>query len=88
MFSLEMFRGGMGGRMERDFGSSDMALNRGFGDSFGRMGMISVKPKISWWITVCYKYLTLSREGRSKLGCPLFSTRVSPVYPKNKSRLP
>ncbi|XP_019389156.1 PREDICTED: myelin expression factor 2 isoform X6 [Crocodylus porosus] len=34
----EMFRGGMGGNMERDFGRSDMALNRGFGDSFGRMG--------------------------------------------------
>ncbi|XP_030312689.1 myelin expression factor 2 isoform X3 [Calypte anna] len=34
----EMFRGGMGGNMERDFGRSDMGLNRGFGDSFGRMG--------------------------------------------------
>uniref|UniRef100_A0A8B9P6A4 Myelin expression factor 2 n=1 Tax=Apteryx owenii TaxID=8824 RepID=A0A8B9P6A4_APTOW len=34
----EMFRGGMGGNMDRDFGRSDMALNRGFGDSFGRMG--------------------------------------------------
>uniref|UniRef100_A0A663LUF6 Myelin expression factor 2 n=1 Tax=Athene cunicularia TaxID=194338 RepID=A0A663LUF6_ATHCN len=35
---LKMFRGGMGGNMDRDFGRSDMALNRGFGDSFGRMG--------------------------------------------------
>ncbi|XP_054024718.1 myelin expression factor 2 isoform X1 [Dryobates pubescens] len=34
----EMFRGGMGGNMDRDFGRSDMALNRGFGESFGRMG--------------------------------------------------
>uniref|UniRef100_A0A8C4VDH7 Myelin expression factor 2 n=1 Tax=Falco tinnunculus TaxID=100819 RepID=A0A8C4VDH7_FALTI len=34
----EMFRGGMGGNMDREFGRSDMALNRGFGDSFGRMG--------------------------------------------------
>ncbi|OPJ70559.1 myelin expression factor 2 isoform B [Patagioenas fasciata monilis] len=34
----EMFRGGMGGNMDRDFGRSEMALNRGFGDSFGRMG--------------------------------------------------
>uniref|UniRef100_A0A8C8VP62 Myelin expression factor 2 n=1 Tax=Pelusios castaneus TaxID=367368 RepID=A0A8C8VP62_9SAUR len=38
MFSAEMFRGGMGGSMDRDFGRSDMAMNRGFGDSFGRMG--------------------------------------------------
>ncbi|XP_062439972.1 myelin expression factor 2 [Rhea pennata] len=35
----EMFRGGIGGNMDRDFGRSDMALNRGFGDSFGRMGV-------------------------------------------------
>ncbi|OXB63246.1 hypothetical protein ASZ78_011195 [Callipepla squamata] len=34
----EMFRGGMGGNMDRDFARSEMALNRGFGDSFGRMG--------------------------------------------------
>ncbi|TRZ16593.1 hypothetical protein HGM15179_010545 [Zosterops borbonicus] len=34
----EMFRGGMGANMEREFGRSDMALNRGFGESFGRMG--------------------------------------------------
>uniref|UniRef100_A0A8C3PE21 Myelin expression factor 2 n=1 Tax=Chrysemys picta bellii TaxID=8478 RepID=A0A8C3PE21_CHRPI len=38
IFSAEMFRGGMGGSMDRDFGRSDMAMNRGFGDSFGRMG--------------------------------------------------
>lgn len=42
-FSTEMFRGGMGGNMDRDFGRSDMALNRGFGDSFGRMGMVTVE---------------------------------------------
>ncbi|KAH0619969.1 hypothetical protein JD844_014450 [Phrynosoma platyrhinos] len=35
----EMFRGGMGGNIDRDFGRSDMAMNRGFADSFGRMGM-------------------------------------------------
>uniref|UniRef100_A0A8C6YF27 Myelin expression factor 2 n=1 Tax=Naja naja TaxID=35670 RepID=A0A8C6YF27_NAJNA len=34
----EMFRGGMGGTLDRDFGRSDMALSRGFGDTFGRMG--------------------------------------------------
>nr|XP_020645782.1 myelin expression factor 2 isoform X2 [Pogona vitticeps] len=34
----EMFRGGMGGSLERDFARSDMAMSRGFGDSFGRMG--------------------------------------------------
>uniref|UniRef100_A0A8C0QPB1 Myelin expression factor 2 n=1 Tax=Chelonoidis abingdonii TaxID=106734 RepID=A0A8C0QPB1_CHEAB len=38
IFSAEMFRGGMGGTIDRDFGRSDMAMNRGFGDSFGRMG--------------------------------------------------
>lgn len=43
LFSAEMFRGGMGGNMDRDFGRSEMALNRGFGDSFGRMGMVTVK---------------------------------------------
>lgn len=43
MFSPEMFRGGIGGNMDRDFGRSDMALNRGFGDSFGRMGIVTVK---------------------------------------------
>ncbi|XP_051653197.1 myelin expression factor 2 isoform X8 [Manacus candei] len=34
----EMFRGGMGANMEREFGRGEMALNRGFGESFGRMG--------------------------------------------------
>ena len=38
-----MFRGGMGGNMDRDFARSEMALNRGFGDSFGRMGMVTVQ---------------------------------------------
>lgn len=38
----EMFRGGMGGNIDREFGRSDMALNRGFGDSFGRMGMMTL----------------------------------------------
>lgn len=32
-----MYRSGMGG-MDRDFGHSDMPVNRGFGDSFGGMG--------------------------------------------------
>lgn len=32
-----MYRSGMGG-MERDFGHSDMPMNRGFADSFGGMG--------------------------------------------------
>ncbi|XP_017925221.1 myelin expression factor 2 isoform X3 [Manacus vitellinus] len=34
----KMFRGGMGANMEREFGRGEMALNRGFGESFGRMG--------------------------------------------------
>ncbi|XP_044047584.1 myelin expression factor 2 isoform X4 [Siniperca chuatsi] len=33
----DMYRSGIGG-MDRDFGHSDMPLNRGFGDSFGGMG--------------------------------------------------
>ncbi|XP_028256818.1 myelin expression factor 2 isoform X2 [Parambassis ranga] len=33
----DMYRPGMGG-MDRDFGHSDMPMNRGFGDSFGGMG--------------------------------------------------
>ncbi|KAK9542415.1 hypothetical protein VZT92_000280 [Zoarces viviparus] len=33
----DMYRSGMGG-MDRDFGHTDMPMNRGFGDSFGGMG--------------------------------------------------
>lgn len=33
--------------MDRDFGRSDMALNRGFGESFGRMGMVTVKFSVA-----------------------------------------
>ncbi|KAG7482348.1 myelin expression factor 2 isoform X2 [Solea senegalensis] len=33
----DMYRSGMGG-MDRDFGHSDMPVNRGFGNSFGGMG--------------------------------------------------
>lgn len=33
----DMYRSGMSG-MDRDFGHSDMTMNRGFGDSFGGMG--------------------------------------------------
>uniref|UniRef100_A0A8C3AKN2 Myelin expression factor 2 n=1 Tax=Cyclopterus lumpus TaxID=8103 RepID=A0A8C3AKN2_CYCLU len=33
----DMYRAGMGG-MDRDFGHSDMPMNRGFGESFGGMG--------------------------------------------------
>lgn len=32
-----MYRSGMG-MMDRDFGRSDMAMNRPFGDSFGGLG--------------------------------------------------
>lgn len=32
-----MYRSGMVG-MDRDFGHSDMSMNRGFGDSLGGMG--------------------------------------------------
>ncbi|XP_018106770.1 myelin expression factor 2 L homeolog isoform X1 [Xenopus laevis] len=33
----DMFRGGMGSGIDRDFGRSEIGLNRGFGDSFGGM---------------------------------------------------
>ncbi|NWX96688.1 MYEF2 factor, partial [Nothoprocta ornata] len=39
----QMFRGGIGGNIDRDFVRSEMALNRGFGDPFGRMGMTTIK---------------------------------------------
>lgn len=42
-----MFRGGMGANMEREFGRGDMALNRGFGESFGRMGMVTVRFSVT-----------------------------------------
>lgn len=34
----ELYRGTMTGSMERDFGRGDIGINRGFGDSFGRLG--------------------------------------------------
>ncbi|XP_005998358.2 myelin expression factor 2 [Latimeria chalumnae] len=34
----DMYRSGMGGSMDRDYGRNDMGMNRGFGDSFGGMG--------------------------------------------------
>ncbi|XP_023579822.1 myelin expression factor 2 isoform X5 [Octodon degus] len=34
----ELYRGAMATSMERDFGRGDLGLNRGFGDSFGRLG--------------------------------------------------
>uniref|UniRef100_A0A4X2K3L4 Myelin expression factor 2 n=1 Tax=Vombatus ursinus TaxID=29139 RepID=A0A4X2K3L4_VOMUR len=34
----ELYRGGMASSMERDFGRGDIGMNRGFGDSFGRIG--------------------------------------------------
>ncbi|XP_053318527.1 myelin expression factor 2 isoform X2 [Spea bombifrons] len=33
----DMYRGGMGGSLDRDFGRGDIGLSRGFGDSFGGM---------------------------------------------------
>ncbi|XP_068131530.1 myelin expression factor 2 [Hyperolius riggenbachi] len=33
----DMYRGGMGSSMEREFGRSELGLSRGFGDSFGGM---------------------------------------------------
>ncbi|KAM8974479.1 myelin expression factor 2 isoform 2-T2 [Pelodytes ibericus] len=35
---IDMYRGGMGGTMDREFGRSDIGLSRGFGESFGGMG--------------------------------------------------
>lgn len=34
----ELYRGAMTSSMERDFGRGDLGINRGFGDSFGRLG--------------------------------------------------
>lgn len=36
----DMYRSGMTG-MDRDFGRSDMGMNRPFGDSFGGLGVYS-----------------------------------------------
>ncbi|XP_029431588.1 myelin expression factor 2 isoform X2 [Rhinatrema bivittatum] len=38
----DMFRGGLGGSMDRDFARSDMGMARGFGDSFGGMSSAMV----------------------------------------------
>ncbi|XP_075386887.1 myelin expression factor 2 [Tenrec ecaudatus] len=34
----ELYRGAMTSSLERDFGRGDLGINRGFGDSFGRLG--------------------------------------------------
>lgn len=34
----ELYRGAVTSSMERDFGRGDIGINRGFGDSFGRLG--------------------------------------------------
>ncbi|XP_063782127.1 myelin expression factor 2 isoform X1 [Pseudophryne corroboree] len=38
----DMYRGGMGSSMDRDFTRSDIGLSRGFGDSFGGIGSAMV----------------------------------------------
>lgn len=38
----DMYRGGMGSSMDRDFSRSDIGLSRGFGDSFGGMSSAMV----------------------------------------------
>lgn len=42
---VDMYRAGMGG-MDRDFGRSDMGMNRPFGDSFGGLGQQTTIIKI------------------------------------------
>uniref|UniRef100_A0A8C5VL57 Myelin expression factor 2 n=1 Tax=Microcebus murinus TaxID=30608 RepID=A0A8C5VL57_MICMU len=37
-YSNFLYRGAMTSSMERDFGRGDIGINRGFGDSFGRLG--------------------------------------------------
>lgn len=37
----ELYRGAMTSSVERDFGRGDIGLNRGFGDSFGRLGRLA-----------------------------------------------
>ncbi|XP_045305777.1 myelin expression factor 2 isoform X3 [Leopardus geoffroyi] len=42
----ELYRGAMTSSMERDFGRGDIGLNRGFGDSFGRLGSAMIAGRI------------------------------------------
>lgn len=49
----DMYRSGMGG-MDRDFGHSDMSMNRGFGDSFGGMGEWYFRHRISCKFRGCF----------------------------------
>lgn len=41
MIFSELYRGAMTSSMERDFGRGDIGINRGFGDSFGRLGRLT-----------------------------------------------
>lgn len=41
MIFSELYRGAMTSSMERDFGRGDIGINRGFGDSFGRLGRLA-----------------------------------------------
>ncbi|XP_032272944.1 myelin expression factor 2 isoform X2 [Phoca vitulina] len=42
----ELYRGAMTSSMERDFGRGDIGINRGFGDSFGRLGSAMIAGRI------------------------------------------
>lgn len=41
MIFSELYRGAMTSSVERDFGRGDIGINRGFGDSFGRLGRLA-----------------------------------------------
>ncbi|XP_029807564.1 myelin expression factor 2 isoform X2 [Suricata suricatta] len=42
----ELYRGAMTSSMERDFGRGDIGINRGFGESFGRLGSAMIAGRL------------------------------------------
>lgn len=49
----ELYRGAMTSSMERDFGRGDIGINRGFGDSFGRLGRLA-----TYFFSFCRLYFS------------------------------
>lgn len=49
----ELYRGAMTSSMERDFGRGDIGINRGFGDSFGRLGRLA-----AYFFSFCRLYFS------------------------------
>lgn len=55
---LDMYRSGMG-MMDRDFGRSDMGMNRPFGDSFGGLGKCVNISRCTHMLCLCCDVLFL-----------------------------